>query len=753
MKYHRSRLLTLLLLVSATGCVKHSGDLGLSEPQTAPAFVTRTEVATGTGLHADYVVADFNNDKNLDMAVISLSGELRILFGNGVRGFGGQFGEQSEQLDGIPAWIDSGDFDNDGDLDLAIVRSDADTTGIWRNDGGTFVLDGTLPVGANALALAVGDLDQDGDLDIAVSRPLSPEILVAFGEAGLTFSSLQPISLPNGGRPLNLEIGDANQDGQDDLVVVDTENSRVLLYSGTSQATFGLDVCQLDVSGTPGAVTLGDLSADGNNDIIVSIFDDNRYLVITDLFVKTAEGLGEPTVTNCVYASFDVPLPGQPSLATVADASGDGINDLVACLAFESNIAVAHGLAGGGVGVVDLLDASGFPLRPFVADSDNNGFRDVFALSGNGNRVNVWFANDVGKLSGARNYASGLVDARVVESADFDGDGDFEVIAGGNTTSLSLLGYDGMGLAVESSISLDRDVKQIEVVDIDVDGKPDLIIAVQGGIRVMRNLSTPGTYLFEDQASPALTLGLAVAPSGITFVDLNGDAINDIVVCAPTSDAVFVLAGTSDPFIFNAPVTIGVLGAPVGVTSGDFNGDGIRDLAVSRLSFGDVAILQNDGSLSFTEVMLVPTGLVGETPTSLVSEDFNSDGFPDLVVSNTASDTVSVLFGDGSGFTGQEIAAGAAPIALLARDLTGDGILDILVTSLEGGDFRVLVGDGDGSFSVQAVYPGTLASFDAELQDMTGNGQADLVITNLLTNRVTLVENITVSTAAALSLR
>jgi hypothetical protein len=752
MKNQRPLVLTSLVLAFATACVKHSGDIALLPPSAAPVFVTRVEIATGTDLHADYVVADLNNNGILDMAVISLSGELQILFGDGARGFGGQFGEQTEQIDGVPAWIDSGDFDNDGDLDLAIVRSDEDTTEIYSNDGGTFALAGTLPVGTNALALAVGDLDQDGDLDIAVSRPLAPEILVAYGDAGLTFSDLQPISLPGGGRPLNLEVGDANRDGQDDLVVVDIENSRVLIFSGSSQATFGLDVCQLDVTGTPGSVTLGDLSADGNNDIVVSIFDGNRYLVITDIVPPVAFG-GGPTVTNCLYQSFDVPLPGQPSLAMVADASGDGINDLVACLAFESNVAVAHGLVGGGVGAVDLLDASGFPLRPFVADTDGNGFSDVFALSGNGDRVNLWLANDDGKLSGARNYASGLIDARVVGGADFDGDGDFEVVAGGNTTSLSLLGYDGAGLAVESSISVGSDVKQIEVIDLDLDGKPDLVVSVQGGIRVIRNRSTPGNYLFEGQGSPALTLGLTVVPSGIAFADLNGDGNNDLIVCDPASDALFILAGTSDPFVFQASVTVGVTGAPVGVVAADFSGDGVIDLAVSRSSLADIAILGNNGNLSFTETMLVPVSLIGQTPTSLVTADFNGDGRPDLVVSNTTSDTVSVLLGNVNGFAGQELDAGAAPVALLARDLTNDGILDILVASLEDGDFRILVGDGGGGFPLQTIYPGTLGAFDAVLQDMTGNGQADLVITNLLTNRVTLVNNITLPTAFALRVR
>jgi len=740
------RFLSLLLLAVAPACVKHSGDIGSSQPKASPVFVVREEVDVGADRLADYVVANFNGDASLDMAVISLEGELRILTGDGSEQFGGALGEQVESLFGVPAWIDAGDFDGDGDLDLVVVRSADSVTEIWENDNGVFAKETVLPVGADALAMAVGDLDQDGELDIAVALPLAPQIYVAFGEPGLAFSELHPLTLPGGGRPFNLVIGDANRDGQDDVVVADIDNSRVMIYAGTSQANFGSEVCQLDIVGTPGAVTLGDLSGDGNNDLIVSIFDADHYLVITDMLLPAVGGGGGgggPTVTNCGYMSFAVLLPGRPSLATVADVSGDGINDLVACLAFESNIAVGHGTAGGGIGAVELLDASDFPLRPFAVDNDGNGFNDVFALSGNGDSVNLWHANEDGKLRGARNYASGLLDARLVEGADLDGDGDFEVLAGGNTTSITILGYADGGLAVEDSIAIDSDVKQMKVRDLNADGLPDLILSVAGGVRVIRNRSTPGSYLFEDQPSASLELGAAVVASNFAVAELNADANHDLIACDPNSDTLFVLPGTSDPFVFDAAVPVTVAGAPFAVAAGDFNGDERIDLAVSRSVSSDIAILGNDGAFSFTELMLVPNGSVGDTPTSLLTDDLNGDGSPDLVVTNTASDSVSILFGNDTGFAGIEVLTGVAPIALLARDVTGDGVRDIVVASIEGGDFQVLVGEGDGSFTVQQIYPGTLGTSDAVVQDMTGNGQADLVLTNLLTNRVTLVDNVT----------
>ncbi len=64
------------------------------------------------------------------------------------------------------------------------------------------------------------------------------------------------------------------------------------------------------------------------------------------------------------------------------------------------------------------------------------------------------------------------------------------------------------------------------------------------------------------------------------------------------------------------------------------------------------------------------------------------------------------------------------------------------MASLQSGDFRVLVGDGNGGFPLLPSFPGTLGASDAVLQDMTGDGLPELLISSLVTDRVSLVRNI-----------
>lgn len=754
MRMKSSRSLALLSFVVAAACARHSGEIAGLNLGGIPLFETRLEIATDSATHADYRIADFDGNGVLDMAVISLTGELRVLLGNGT-GFNEA---QATQVGGIPAWISGGDFDNDGDQDLVIVRSDADLSQVWLNNGtGTFEQGQAIEVGRDALSAVVGDFDDDGQLDIAISRPVAPEIFVTFGNGNGTFTSDTQLSLPGGGSALTLTAGDVTRDGRDDLLVSDPATNRVLVYDGMSGGYFGSNFVELSVGGTPGACSLGDLSGDGLPDIVVSAFTANKYVVITDILGPIAKGLPPqgPFVNEYDYLSFDIPVAGRPSLSTIADVTGDGLVDLVGCLAFQNSMVVAPQqalpqgqvntlqgqLEGGPYSKQFQLDTTGLPLRPFVGDADGNGRNDLFALSGLGGRINLWLANDSGRLAGARNHKTDLVGASWVEAADFDGDGQPEIVTGSfNTSTLSFLGRaDDDGLAVETTFDVGLGVLQLKSADLDLDGKVDLIVGVDGGLRVLRNRSVGGVYDFELLGTP-VAIGSGTFPFGMSVTDLDRDGDFDIAVCDFVGGGVHLIPGTPTPFVFGAETVIDLGGGPIDVVAADFTGDGQLDLAVSRGNQSDIVVLRNDGVFAFSQFLNVP---VGDAPNYLVTADFNRDARADLVVSNAASGTITVLFGNASGFSGQSYPAGALPTALMARDLSGDGIPDILVTSMQSGDFRVMVGDGNGSFPLLPTFPGTAGASDALLQDMTADGRPDLIISSLISNRVSLVRNIT----------
>ncbi len=117
---------------------------------------------------------DYDNDGDLDLALAgSDAGGVRsstIYRNDG----GGVFTDIGAGLTGVDlcslAW---GDIDNDGDLDLMVCGAagvGADECQIYRNEGSdTFVDVGAYLTGLDGCSLAWGDFDNDGDLDFAVA--------------------------------------------------------------------------------------------------------------------------------------------------------------------------------------------------------------------------------------------------------------------------------------------------------------------------------------------------------------------------------------------------------------------------------------------------------------------------------------------------------------------------------------------------------------------------------------------------------
>ncbi len=734
----------LLSLVATAACARHSGGIAGLSAGKAPRFETRTEILTDSATHADFHVADLNGDGILDMAVISLTGELRVLIGNGTN----FTVAQEVQVGGGPIWMAGGDFDGDGDEDLVIARSSANSTGVWLNDGhGGFVQGPVLAVPASPLAVLVGDVNGDTVPDIVVTVPKAPEIRIFFGDGTGAFPNLQNIALPGGGRAFNVAFGDVTRDGVSDLLVVDPDTNRLLVWQGVQGGVPGATYCELQIPGAPASIALGDLSGDNLTDMCVTTFGSNHFLVITDILPGGAgqDGKGGgPVGEICDYTSVEIQVPDRPSVATIADVNGDGRPDLVACLAFRDSLFIAPQLPGGGVGEASFYDASGNPLRPFVGDFDGNGKNDVFALAGGGHRISLWLADDGGRLLGARNFDSGLTGASWMVGGDFDGDGDREVIVGSDAgTQLSVMGRGpDFRLVVEATFDIGAVVRQLDVADLDVDGRPDLIVGVDGGLKLLRNVSTGSGYAFQVPPGTPASVGTGTMPFGATAADFDRDGDMDIVMCDFAGGSLHLLLGTPVPFVFGAEtvISLGAGSGPIDVVAADFTGDGMQDLAVSRANQSDIVILRNEGGGSFAQFLSVP---VGNQPNYLVTADFNGDGRADLVVSNGASGTVSVLFGSPTGFVGGSFPAGSVPTALLASDLSGDGLPDILVASLTSGDFRIMVGDGSGGFPQLTTFPGTWGASNAVLQDMNADGTADLLISSLVTQRVSLVRNIT----------
>src|ERR1700687_5009571 len=103
--------------------------------------------------------------------------------------------------------------------------------------------------------------------------------------------------------------------------------------------------------------------------------------------------------------------------------------------------------------------------------------------------------------------------------------------------------------------------------------------------------------------------------------------------------------------------------------------------------------------------------VAGTNPSPVAVGDFNNDGEDDLVVANCASNSVSVLLGNGDGTfaPAHSFPAGSSsPQAVAIGDFDNDGNLDVAVACSDSTNVSVLFGNGDATFySTQLVFAGT----------------------------------------------
>jgi len=597
-------------------------------------------------------------------------------------------------------------------------------------------------VGNNPYGLALGDLDGDGFADLVVQSASSQ--LIVYRNKGGYFedATKQGFALPASPRSGEVTIRDLDGDGKPEIISSNYTNGLVSVFrnKSVSGTISGGSFVRLDYrSGTQTqAAAIADFNLDGKGDMAVANTGSSTISLFTyqlppivDSFspvvaragadiVITGKNFNTTAAKNVVYlgaVKATVKTASATSLTvTVPEGSTFG---MITVLDSDSKLA---GQSSGSFGVENTEDqlffssrndyaVAGSALQSMVAaDLNLDGYPELITVapSSTGSKLVVskntggtaWFK--AASVTSVSQTITGASNVYVIASGDLDGDGRKDVVAADYDNGKVLVFLNEAGTLKQytaATFAVDANPTSITVADIDGDGKPDIITAgkTTNTVSVLRNISSAaGSVNFEPQTKFAV----GSAPFWVSVADLDADGKPEIITANSGSNNVSVLknhtAGSSLTFAAAQNFSTGAF--PAYVTAADLDGDGKPELAVSNQNDNNVSVLKNNsttGVLAFATSVNYSTGSASK-PVSIAIGDLDADGKPEMAVTNTGNNTLSIFRNNtvsntinSSSFAKADYAAGTDPVSVIIADLNKNAKSDIAVANRTGNSISI----------------------------------------------------------------
>lgn len=263
--------------------------------------------------------------------------------------------------------------------------------------------------------------------------------------------------------------------------------------------------------------------------------------------------------------------------------------------------------------------------------------------------------------------------------------------------------------------AISRAVNHVRAVDLNADGRPDLVGNDASTIFVALNDQTGALGTPTDVYSGTI-------PGPVMAGDFNADGAVDLAFAGTAS--LIVLPGFGNGS-FGLARTSQITFTPTSIAVANANQDAWPDLIVYDAILGVLVRFTNDGSAYFTEASRYT---IGASARAFLVADFDADGFVDSAVSYGSEANLDALFGQAGNTFASPVPIRATPtaIALRGADMDGNGLMDVLFAT-EYGRVATVLNLGSRAFGDPLGYWDDGYLSDIEAADFTGDGALDAI--------------------------
>jgi gliding motility-associated-like protein len=410
-------------------------------------------------------------------------------------------------------------------------------------------------------------------------------------------------------------------------------------------------------------------------------------------------GSAKATVTAATTTSLTVTVPASSTHASIS-VNTNGLIALTKSFFRVTNSSISPRLItgsnfGNNIEFSSIAGVNGDNII-LAGDFNNDGKVDLVKAGSNNVRVHLNVMSSTGSISTSAFNAGTLFSisggAQTIAVNDINGDGKLDIVTGSSSGISVLVNTTSGGiLSFASSLNISGNISSVRLADLNLDGKLDIAALNAGALSVYSNTSNGATVSFANAVQITLS---ATGFNGLDLADMNLDGKFDMIVSKSGTTNILTNNSTQGSLSFSSPISLSVGHSYVAAVDLDIDGD--NDLFLYNKVVNNGFTSGTLSSADFTSYNN-SNGNDGDN-LGLSVADFNGDGYPEVVSGtnwdkmwvyvNAASGSVSASTFSGKWYPRQNLYCGSCGPGI-GVDINGDNKVDAVSSYRDQSSFVI----------------------------------------------------------------